>query len=345
MKRGTLKKALIIGITGQDGSYLAELLLIKGYEVHGLMRRASTFNTARINHLYEEPHNPSRRLFLHYGDLADGSRLVSLIAELKPDEIYNLGAQSHVKVSFDEPEYTGNITGLGNARLLEAVRLVSPESKLLQASSSEMYGSTPPPQNELSAFAPRSPYAAAKLYAHWMTSNYREAYGMFAVNAIMFNHESPRRGETFVTRKITRAVARIKAGKQQKLYLGNLDSQRDFGYAPEYVEGLWMMMQQEKPDDFVFATGESVSNRAFLEHAFAVEGRNWEEHVEIDQNYLRPNEVDTLKGDASKSKRILGWEAKTKSKALAELMVEADVTALRHEGTGWIDEPRFLGAK
>ena len=336
-----MKKALIIGITGQDGSYLAELLLAKGYEVHGLIRRASTFNTVRINHLYQDPHEPNRKLFLHYGDLSDGSRLVSLIAELKPHEIYNLGAQSHVKVSFDEPEYTGNITGLGNARLLEAVRLVSPGSKFLQASSSEMFGSTPPPQNELSPFAPRSPYAAAKLYAYWMTSNYREAYDMFAVNAIMFNHESPRRGETFVTRKITRAVARIKAGQQQKLYLGNLDSQRDFGYAPEYVEGMWLMMQEEKPEDFVFATGESVSIRDFLGYAFAEDGMNWEEHVEIDAKYLRPTEVDGLKGDASKAKQILGWEAKTKAKALAELMVEADIQELSSAGTPWIDKPKF----
>lgn len=336
-----MKKALIIGITGQDGSYLAELLLKKNYEVHGLIRRASTFNTGRINHLYQDPHETARRLFLHYGDLSDGSRLVSLIAELKPDEIYNLGAQSHVKVSFDEPEYTGDITGLGNARLLEAVRLVSPNSKFLQASSSEMFGSTPPPQNELSTFAPRSPYAAAKLYAYWMTANYREAYDMFAVNAIMFNHESPRRGETFVTRKITRAVARIKAGQQQKLYLGNLDSQRDFGYAPEYVEGMWLMMQQEKPEDFVFATGNSVSIRDFLGYAFTEAGLNWQDHVELDEKYLRPTEVDSLRGDASKAKKILGWESRTKARALAELMVEADLELLAHEGRTWIDTPKF----
>ena len=336
-----MKKALIIGITGQDGSYLAELLLKKNYEVHGLIRRASTFNTGRINHLYQDPHETARRLFLHYGDLSDGSRLVSLIAELKPDEIYNLGAQSHVKVSFDEPEYTGDITGLGNARLLEAVRLVSPNSKFLQASSSEMFGSTPPPQNELSTFAPRSPYAAAKLYAYWMTANYREAYDMFAVNAIMFNHESPRRGETFVTRKITRAVARIKAGQQKKLYLGNLDSQRDFGYAPEYVEGMWLMMQQDKPEDFVFATGQSVSIRDFLGYAFTETGLSWQDHVELDEKYRRPTEVDNLMGDASKAKEILGWEARTKAKALAELMVQADIELLKHEGKTWIDTPKF----
>ena len=336
-----MKKALIIGITGQDGSYLAELLLKKNYEVHGLIRRASTFNTGRINHLYQDPHETARRLFLHYGDLSDGSRLVSLIAELKPDEIYNLGAQSHVKVSFDEPEYTGDITGLGNARLLEAVRLVAPNSKFLQASSSEMFGSTPPPQNEHSTFAPRSPYAAAKLYAYWMTANYREAYDMFAVNAIMFNHESPRRGETFVTRKITRAVARIKAGEQQKLYLGNLDSQRDFGYAPEYVEGMWLMMQQDKPEDFVFATGQSVSIRDFLSYAFTEAGLTWQDHVELDQKYLRPTEVDSLMGDASKAKERLGWEARTKSNELAPLMVQADIELLKHEGKTWIDTPKF----
>ena len=336
-----MKKALIIGITGQDGSYLAELLLQKGCEVHGLIRRASSFNTGRINHLYQDPHVSGRTLFLHYGDLSDGSRLVSLVSELKPDEIYNLGAQSHVKVSFDEPEYTGDITGLGNARLLEAVRIVSPNSKFLQASSSEMFGSTPPPQNELSTFAPRSPYAAAKLYAYWMTANYREAYDMFAVNAIMFNHESPRRGETFVTRKITRAAAMIKAGKQDKLYLGNLDAQRDFGYAPEYVEGLWRMMQQENPNDFVLATGKSVSVRDFLGFAFSHAGLNWEEHVEIDKKYLRPTEVDNLRGDASKAREILGWQASTQAKNLAELMVDADIEIVRYQGSDWVDKPKF----
>ena len=335
------KKAFITGITGQDGSYLAELLIRKGYQVHGLVRRSSTFNTSRLSHLYQDPHEIDRKLLLHYGDLSDGSRLVSLMAELKPDEIYNLGAQSHVKVSFGEPEYTGDITGLGSARLLEAVRLASPNSKFLQASSSEMFGSTPPPQNELSTFAPRSPYAAAKLYAYWMTANYREAYDMFAVNAIMFNHESPRRGETFVTRKITRAVSRIKAGQQQKLYLGNLDSQRDFGYAPEYVEGMWLMMQQDKPEDLVFATGQSVSIRDFLGYAFAEAGLSWQDHVELDEEYLRPTEVDNLKGDASKAKDILGWEATTKAKELAELMVQSDTELLKHEGTTWIDTPKF----
>jgi GDPmannose 4,6-dehydratase len=336
-----LKKALIIGITGQDGSYLAELLLKKNYEVHGLIRRASTFNTGRINHLYQDPHERAARLFLHYGDLSDGSRLISLIAALQPDEIYNLGAQSHVKVSFDEPEYTGNVAGLGASRLLESVRLVSPKSKFLQASSSEMFGSTPPPQNELSNFAPRSPYAAAKLYAYWMTANYREAYGMFAVNAIMFNHESPRRGETFVTRKITRAVARIKAGQQQKLYLGNLESQRDFGYAPEYVEGMWMMMQQDMPEDYVFATGESITIREFVSLAFDEVDLSWRDHVEIDEKYFRPTEVDNLRGDASKAKINLGWEANVKARELVSLMVREDIEHLRHEGETWIDSPKF----
>jgi len=340
-----LKKALIIGITGQDGSYLAELLLAKGYEVHGLIRRASTFNTSRIDHLYQDPHQPGASLFLHYGDLSDGSRLVSLIATLKPDEIYNLGAQSHVRVSFDEPEYTGNITGLGNARLLEAVRFASPGSKFLQASSSEMFGSTPPPQNEESPFSPQSPYAAAKLYAYWMTRNYRDAHNMFAVNAIMFNHESPRRGETFVTRKITRAAARIKAGQQQKLYLGNLEAKRDFGYAPEYVEGLWLMLQRDNPDDFVFATGHQVSISDFLGYVFSDLGLDWRDHVEFDRKYLRPTEVESLKGDASKAKQLMGWEAKTKARALAEVMIEADMAALAHEGKSWIDKPRFLGEK
>ena len=340
-----MKKALIIGITGQDGSYLAELLLGKGYEVHGLIRRASTFNTSRIDHLYQDPHQQGTRLFLHYGDLSDGSRLTSLIATVKPDEIYNLGAQSHVRVSFDEPEYTGNITGLGNARLLEAVRFASPESKFLQASSSEMFGSTPPPQNELSAFAPQSPYAAAKLYAYWMTKNYRDAHNMFAVNAIMFNHESPRRGETFVTRKITRAAARIHAGLQDKLFLGNLDAKRDFGYAPEYVEGLWQMMQQDMPQDLVLATGESVSIREFLGYVFEEIGLDWADYVEFDPKYRRPTEVDSLRGDASRAKQVLGWEAKTQSKELAKIMLEADIELLRHEGTNWIDKPTFLGKK
>jgi GDPmannose 4,6-dehydratase len=336
-----MKKALIVGITGQDGSYLAELLLSKGYEVHGLIRRSSTFNTDRIDHLYQDRHNKEVRLFLHYGDLSEGSRLVSLIGELKPDEIYNLGAQSHVRVSFDEPEYTGDITGLGTSRMLEAVRLVSPKSRFYQASSSEMFGATPPPQNEETPFYPRSPYGAAKVYSYWMTKNYREAYGLFAVNGILFNHESPRRGETFVTRKITRAVARIKAGLQQKLYLGNLDAIRDWGYAPEYVEGMWRMLQHEKPMDFVLATGHAATIKDFLEHSFSHVDLYWEDHVEFDARYLRPTEVDSLIGDSSLAKEQLGWQAKTFAGGLAKLMVDADVEALRHEGSPWIDRPIF----
>ncbi len=337
-----MKKALIIGITGQDGSYLAELLLGKGYEVHGLIRRASTFNTARINHLYQDRHDGKPQMILHYGDLSDGSRLVSLIAELKPHEIYNLGAQSHVRVSFNEPEYTGDITGVGTTRVLEAVRLVSPESRYYQASSSEMFGATPPPQNEETPFYPRSPYGAAKVYSYWMTKNYREAYDLFAVNGILFNHESPRRGETFVTRKITRAAARIKAGKQQKLFLGNLDAVRDWGYTPEYVEGMWRMLQHDKPMDFVLATGFAATIKDFLTESFGHIGLNWEDHVEFDAKYLRPTEVDSLIGDASLALQELGWKAKTLAPELAKIMVEADVEALKHEGSHWIDTPKFL---
>lgn len=336
-----MKKALIIGITGQDGSYLAELLIQKGYEVHGLIRRSSTFNTDRIDHLYQDRHDKGVKLFLHYGDLSDGSRLVSLIGDLKPDEIYNLGAQSHVRVSFDEPEYTGDITGLGTSRVLEAVRLVSPKSRFYQASSSEMFGATPPPQNENTPFYPRSPYGAAKVYSYWMTKNYREAYDLFAVNGILFNHESPRRGETFVTRKITRAVARIKAGLQSKLYLGNLDAVRDWGYAPEYVEGMWRMLQHDKPMDYVLATGKPTTIKEFLSYSFSHVGLDWQEFVEFDSRYLRPTEVDALIGDASLAKRELSWEAKTMAEDLAKLMVDADVEALRHEGTPWIDRPTF----
>jgi GDPmannose 4,6-dehydratase len=340
--RLVLKKALIIGITGQDGSYLAELLLDKGYEVHGLIRRASTFNTSRIDHLYRDRHEAGKNLTLHYGDLSDGSRLVSLIAELRPHEIYNLGAQSHVRVSFDEPEYTGDITGVGTTRVLEAVRLVSPESRFYQASSSEMFGATPPPQNEDTPFYPRSPYGAAKVYSYWMTKNYREAYNLFAVNGILFNHESPRRGETFVTRKITRAAARIKAGQQSKLYLGNLDSVRDWGYTPEYVEGMWRMLQHDKPMDYVLATGYAATIRDFLTHSFEALDLNWEEFVEFDPRYLRPTEVDALIGDASLAERELGWKAKTMTPDLARIMVEADVKALHHEGSHWIDKPKFV---
>ncbi|WP_264785709.1 GDP-mannose 4,6-dehydratase [Aquiluna sp. KACHI24] len=337
-----LKKALIIGITGQDGSYLAELLLEKGYEVHGLIRRASSFNTSRINHLYQDRHDGQARMILHYGDLSDGSRLVSLIAELQPEEIYNLGAQSHVRVSFDEPEYTGDITGVGTTRVLEAVRLVSPQSRFYQASSSEMFGATPPPQNEETPFYPRSPYGAAKVYSYWMTKNYREAYGLFAVNGILFNHESPRRGETFVTRKITRAAARIKAGVQKKLYLGNLDAVRDWGYTPEYVEGMWRMLQHDKPMDYVLATGYAATIRDFLDYTFQHLELDWKDFVEFDSRYLRPTEVDALIGDASLAERELGWKAKTMTPDLARIMVEADVEALKHDGSDWIDKPKFL---
>lgn len=331
------RRAFIAGVTGQDGSYLAELLLQKGYEVHGLIRRASTFNTSRIDHLYIDPHNEGARLFLHYGDLADGSRLVTLMQQIKPHEVCNLAAQSHVRVSFDEPEHTADITGTGTVRLLDAVRLAGIETRFYQASSSELYGATPPPQNETTSFRPRSPYAAAKLYSYWITRNYREAYGMFAVNGILFNHESPRRGETFVTRKITRAVARIKAGEQDLLYLGNLDAVRDWGYAPEYVEGMWRMLQTDEPEDFVLATGIAFSVRDFLQTAFEHAGLDWEQHVRFDERYVRPTEVDALIGDAEKARSRLGWEATVRPDELARLMVDADMTALAHEGRPWID--------
>ena len=331
------KRAFITGITGQDGSYLAELLLSKGYEVHGLIRRASTFNTARIDHLYVDPHSPDAKLFLHYGDLSDGTRLVTLLAEVAPDEVYNLAAQSHVRVSFEEPEHTADTTGTGTVRMLEAVRLSGIKTRFYQASSSELYGSTPPPQGECTPFQPRSPYAAAKLYSYWITKNYREAYGLFAVNGILFNHESPRRGETFVTRKITRAVAAIKAGRQDHVYMGNLDSIRDWGYAPEYVEGMWRMLQVDKPDDYVLATGTGITVREFLQIAFEHAGLNWEDHVRFDERYLRPTEVDALIGDASKARNKLGWEATVDGRDLARLMVDADIEALKHAGSHWID--------
>lgn len=334
-----MKRALITGITGQDGSYLAELLLSKGYEVHGLIRRSSTFNTSRIDHLYVDPHDPTAKLFLHYGDLSDGARLVTLLSQIQPDEVYNLGAQSHVRVSFDEPEHTGNTTGMGSIRLLEAVRLAGVQCRYYQASSSEMFGATPPPQNEDTPFYPRSPYGAAKVYSYWVTKNYREAYGMFAVNGILFNHESPRRGETFVTRKITRAVARIKAGMEKTLYMGNLDAVRDWGYAPEYVEGMWKMLQVDEPDDFVLATGEAYSVRDFLQVAFEHAGMNWEDHVKFDERYLRPTEVDALIGDASRAHEKLGWKARVHTPELARIMVDADIEALAHEGRPWIDKP------
>lgn len=335
------KRALITGITGQDGSYLAELLLGKGYEVHGIIRRASTFNTSRIDHLYVDPHSPDARLFLHYGDLSDGARLVTLLAKLDPHEVYNLAAQSHVRVSFDEPEHTADTTGTGTIRMLEAVRLSGIKPRYYQASSSELYGSTPPPQNEDTAFQPRSPYAAAKLYSYWITRNYREAYGLFAVNGILFNHESPRRGETFVTRKITRAVAAIHAGKQEFLYMGNLDAVRDWGYAPEYVEGMWRMLQADEPDDYVLATGTGITVQQFLEVAFGHAGLNWQDHVRFDERYLRPTEVDALIGDASRARDKLGWAATIDARKLACLMVDADVEALEHAGSPWIDKVRL----
>ena len=331
------KRALITGITGQDGSYLAEFLLRKGYEVHGIIRRASTFNTSRIDHLYVDPHTEGAQLFLHYGDLSDGSRLVTLLQQIDPDEVYNLAAQSHVRVSFDEPEHTADTTGTGTVRLLEAVRLSGVETRFYQASSSELYGATPPPQNEETPFYPRSPYAAAKLYSYWITKNYREAYDLFAVNGILFNHESPRRGETFVTRKITRAVAAIKAGVQQHLYLGNLDAIRDWGYAAEYVEGMWRMLQADTPNDYVLATGRGTSVQEFVEIAFGHAGLDWQKHVRFDERYLRPTEVDALIGDPSKAQLALGWTPTIDGAQLARLMVDADITALENVGTPWID--------
>jgi GDPmannose 4,6-dehydratase len=318
------KVALITGITGQDGSYLAEQLLDKDYVVHGLIRRSSTFNTDRIEHLYKDPHDPEARLFLHYGDLTDGSRLVTLLERVEPTEVYHLGAQSHVRVSFDEPEFTGDVTGLGTTRLLEALRMSEVPARFYQASSSEMFGATPPPQNENAFFYPRSPYAAAKVYSYWMVRNYREAYGLFACNGILFNHESPRRGETFVTRKITMAVARIAAGLQDELYLGNLDARRDWGYAPEYTDAMWRMLQADEPGDYVVSTGTSYSVGDFVRMAFEHAGLDWEKHVKFDPRYLRPTEVDDLIGDASKAKELLGWQAQTYTPELVKIMVDAD---------------------
>ena len=322
------KVALITGITGQDGSYLAEFLLAKGYEVHGLIRRSSSFNTARIDHIYQDPHVPNPKLFLHYGDLIDGVGLTNLIREIKPVEVYNLGAQSHVQVSFSMPQYTGQVDAVGAVGLLEAIRSAEVNTKFYQASTSELYGSTPPPQNELSSFRPRSPYAAAKLMAYWCTVNYRDGYGMHASNGILFNHESPRRGETFVTRKITRAVAAISKGSNQKLFLGNLDAVRDWGYAKEYVESMWLMLQQDKGSDYVVATGVGATVRDFAKAAFEHVGLNWEDHVVLDKKYLRPTEVDALIGDPSKAAKELKWKAETHWKPLAELMVDADLELL-----------------
>ena len=327
-----MKRALITGITGQDGSYLAELLLEKGYEVHGLIRRTSTFNTSRIDQIYQDPHESGKQMFLHYGDLTDGVSLVNLIREIKPQEVYNLAAMSHVKVSFEMPEYTASTDAVGTIRLLEAIRAANLECRFYQASSSEMFGATSPPQNERSAFYPRSPYGAAKLYSHWVTINYREAYDMFAVSGILFNHESPRRGETFVTRKITRAVARIKAGVQSELFLGNVDAIRDWGYAKEYVEGMWRMLQHDEPTDFVLATGTGITVRDFVEYSFAQADLDWEKYVRYDERYERPTEVDALIGDASKAHDLLGWKAETHAKELAELMVDADIEMLGLSG-------------
>ena len=324
----TAKRALITGVTGQDGSYLAELLLSKGYEVHGIIRRASTFNTHRIDHLYQDPHDPGTLFFLHYGDLTDGSRLVTLIDRIRPHEVYNLAAQSHVRVSFDEPEFTGDVTGLGTTRLLEAVRQVDPAIRFYQASSSEMFGATPPPQSEDTPFYPRSPYGVSKVYSYWITKNYREAYDMFAVNGQLFNHESPRRGETFVTRKITMGVAKILKGQQSELWMGNLDSVRDWGYAPEYTDGMWRMLQADAPEDFVLATGTAYTIRDFLTFAFEQAGLTWEDHVKFDPKFLRPTEVDVLIGDAAKAKDKLGWEASVLPPELARIMVDADIARL-----------------
>jgi len=333
------KRALITGITGQDGSYLAELLLSKGYEVHGIVRRSSSFNTSRIDHLYQDPHLEGTRLFLHYGDLSDSSRLTTLLSAVAPDEVYNLAAQSHVRVSFDEPEFTGNTTGLGSVRLLEAIRMLGINTRYYQASSSEMFGASPPPQNEETAFYPRSPYGAAKVYSYWITKNYRESYGMFATNGILFNHESPRRGETFVTRKITRAAARISQGLQDSLFLGNLDAVRDWGYAPEFVEAMWLMLQADKPDDYVVATGTKYSVEEFLEMSFARVNLKWQDYVKFDERYLRPTEVDSLVGDAGKALRELQWSPKVFTPDLARIMVDADVEMLKSQSTGPADRP------
>jgi GDPmannose 4,6-dehydratase len=321
------KVALITGVTGQDGSYLAELLLSKDYEVHGLIRRSSTFNTSRIDHIYQDPHDIDPKLFLHYGDLIDGVGLTNLIREIKPTEVYNLGAQSHVQVSFSMPQYTGQVDAVGAVGLLEAIRSAEIDTRFYQASTSELFGSTPPPQNEDSVFKPRSPYAAAKLMAYWCTVNYREGYGMHATNGILFNHESPRRGETFVTRKITRAVAEIANGSKKKLFLGNLDAVRDWGYAKEYVESMWLMLQQAKSSDYVVATGVGATVKDFAAASFARVGLNWMDYVEVDQKYIRPTEVDALIGDPSKASKQLAWNAKTHWRELAEIMVDADLTS------------------
>jgi GDPmannose 4,6-dehydratase len=328
-----MKKTLITGITGQDGSYLAELLLGKGYTVHGLIRRASTFNTDRIDHLYRDFHDPQARIYLHYGDLSVSGQLTDLLHDIKPDEIYHLGAQSHVRVSFDMPEYTGDITGLGTLRLLEAIRKAGIKTKFYQASSSEMFGAAPPPQNELTPFQPQSPYAAAKVYAYYIVRNYRDAYKLFACNGILFNHESPRRGETFVTRKVTRAATRIKLGLQDRLFLGNLDAKRDWGFAGDYVEAMWLMLQQDTPDDFVIATGETHSVREFVEKVFRKLDLDYQKHVEVDPRYFRPTEVDVLLGDPGKAKKVLGWTPKVSFEQLIDMMVASDLEQAGKEKT------------
>tara|TARA_Y100000588_G_scaffold215363_1_gene229265 strand:- start:2162 stop:3208 length:1047 start_codon:yes stop_codon:yes gene_type:complete len=323
-----VKRALITGVTGQDGSYLAELLLWKGYEVHGIIRKSSLFNTDRIDHIYSDSHESGSRLFLHYDDMTNFEQLPALIWQIKPDEIYNLAAQTHVKVSFELPEYTGNTTALGTTRILEAVRRSGVPSRFYQASSSEMFGNTPPPQNELSVFAPRSPYAAAKAYAYWMTVNYRDGYNIFASNGILFNHEGPRRGDTFVTKKISRAVARIKSGLQDKVYLGNLQARRDWGYAPEYVEAMWLMLQQDDPDNYVIGSGKSHTVEEFLNESFSYVSLDWREYVEIDERYMRPTEVSFLQADPAKAKRDLGWSPKVTFKDLVRIMVDAEMEAI-----------------
>jgi GDPmannose 4,6-dehydratase len=328
-----MKKALITGITGQDGSYLAELLLEKGYEVHGLIRRASTFNTDRIDHLFRDLHDPDTRLFLHFGDLSVSGQLMDMLHSIKPDEIYNLAAQSHVRVSFDMPEYTGDITGLGTLRILEAIRKTGISTRFYQASSSEMFGAALPPQNETTPFHPRSPYAAAKVYSYYISKNYREAYNIFACNGILFNHESPRRGETFVTRKVTRAAARIKLGLQDKLFLGNLDAKRDWGFAGDFVEAMWLMLQQDKPDDFAVATGETHSVKEFVQKAFEKLDLEYEKYVVIDPRYFRPSEVDVLLGDATKARNTLGWEPKVTFDQLIDMMLDADMETAKKEKT------------
>lgn len=329
-----MKRALVTGITGQDGSYLAELLLDRGYAVHGLLRRSSSFNTQRLDGIYRDPHETGVRLRLHHGDLSDSGSLINLIREIEPDEVYHLGAQSHVKVSFETPEFTANTTGLGTIRILEAIRAAGIKTRFYQASSSEMFGAAPPPQNELTAFHPRSPYGVSKVFGYWTAINYREAYGIFATNGILFNHESSRRGETFVSRKVTRAVARIRADLQDTLYLGNLDARRDWGYAPEFVAAMVLMLQQDEPGDFVIATGESHSVREFVERAFARVGLDWQQYVQIDPRYYRPAEVNDLCGDASKARRVLGWTPKTTFPALVDLMVDADIKLLDDELAG-----------